>query len=251
MKRITGLFVSFCLLLSLCAPFAFAEGADDDYRDVLVFDGTKRISQFIQEPWPKGEIRICPAVLDTADGSRDVYLVTVRGIDWSAQRANNLMAYFFLLCNRDCRYYNMVKDAIFEYVPAGAAIVIAGHSLGGMVTQRVICDDDLTEAYEFLNAVTFGSPYVVVDKDKREGNLVRLEDTDDVVPKFSLAAFLSPEDYNGAVKLSGGYADNLSDAHNASYQEADVWETFDALGINGGGAVLTLALEGLVTLSAK
>lgn len=132
--------------------------------------------------------------------------------------------------------------------PAGAAIVIYGHSLGGMIAQRIICDSDLTAAYEFVNALTFGSPYVVTDKAKREGTLVSLQDTDDIVPKFSLAIVLSREDYNGGLRRTGGFERDLSGAHNVSYKMNDTWGDLDALGVPDGGAVLTLDLDGIVTL---
>ena len=133
-------------------------------------------------------------------------------------------------------------------LPAGAAIVIYGHSLGGMIAQRIICDSDLTAAYEFLNALTFGSPYIVTDKAKREGTLVSLQDTDDIVPKFSLAIVLSREDYNGGLRRTGGFERDLNGAHNVSYKMNDTWGDLDALGVPDGGAVLTLDLDGLVTL---
>ena len=251
MKKIIAIICALTVAFSLFIPCVYAENAaDDDYKDVLVFERTTQISHFIQEPWPKGEIRICPAVLETEEGERDVYMVTVRGIDWEAKGPNNFFAYLLMLFNKDCRYYLMAKSAISEYVPEGAAIVIAGHSLGGMVVQRLICDDALTEKYEFLNAVTFGSPYFMTDKSKREGNLVRLEDTLVIVPKCSLALFFDREDYNGGVKMTGDW-DNLSDAHNRSYKERGEWGGFDALGVQGGGATVTLDLEKLITLKAQ
>ena len=250
MKKITLLICVLCLVVSFLTPCVCAEETDEAFKDVLVFTSTTQISHFIQEPWPDGEIRICPAILETADGTRDVYLVTVRGIDWTVQGCNHIFAYFAMLGNHDCKYYNLAKSAILDYVPAGATIVMAGHSLGGMVVQRLICDADLTEKYDFLNAVTFGSPYVVTDKSKREGTLVRLEDKSDAVPKCSLALFLSPSDYKGGTKMDGEYKTDLSGAHNVSYKKNKLWGSFDALGVDGGSAVLTLDLDKLVTLSA-
>ena len=252
MKKITALFCIVSLLFLSLVPFAYAEeGTEETYQDELVLHRVTGIAHNIQVSYPRGEIRICPAVLETEDGTRDVYLVTVRGIDRESKGANNFLAYLFLVCNKDCPYYNLVKEAILEYVPEGSAIVIAGHSMGGMVVQRIICDDALTEKYEFLNALTFGSPYVVTDKSKREGELVRFEDADDPAPRFSLAIFMSPSDYNGAIKRDCGNANNIDVAHNWSYYGSPEWAAFDVLGTENGSAILTLDLDNLVALAVR
>ena len=186
--------------------------------------------------------------------------MTVKSLDRYTKGANNLFGALRLVFNKDCQYFNLTKKAILEYVPAGAAIVIAGHSMGGMVVQRIICDDELTARYEFLNAVTFGSPCVVTDKAKREGTLVRFEDADDIIPRFSLALLLSPSDYHGAVKRDCGLKDRpnleypwtyLDLAHNWGYYGCPEWEAFDVLGTEGGSAVLTLDMERLVALVVR
>ena len=245
MKKIISLICVLCLTLSLLIPIAFAE----DGGNVLTLDHSTLLCKFIQETWPKGEIRIGKAVLETGNGSRDIYLVTVRGIDWGEVSPNGLGAYFRLLGNNSCEYYEIVKNNINKYVPEGSAIVAAGHSLGGMVVQRLICDDDLTAKYEFVSSVTFGSPYVVTAKTKREGGLARLEDKSDIVPKFSLAMISSPADYRGGTRRDGGYTGNLLDAHNVSYQASSVWSAFDVLGAEGGSAVIRLPLDSLLTIN--
>ncbi len=247
MKKNTALLCAVFLLLLTFVPFAHAEGSEN----ALVLDRVTWVAHNIQVSYPRGEIRICPAALETEEGARDVYFVTVRSLDRLSKGANNLFGALLLALNRDCRYYNLTKKAILEYVPEGSAIVIAGHSMGGMVVQRIICDDALTERYAFLNAVTFGSPYVVTDKSKREGTLVRFEDADDLIPRFSLAAVLSPADYNGAVKRDCGYGGNLDVAHNWSYYGSPEWAAFDALGVENGSAVLTLDLSRLVALAVR
>ena len=252
MKKATAVICIVFLLFSLFSPGVYAEeGTEGTYQDELVLDRAARVAHNIQVSYPRGEIRICPAELETEDGARGVYLVTVRGIDPVSKGANNLLAYLFLVCNKDCQYYRLVKEAILEYLPEGSAVVIAGHSLGGMVAQRIICDEALTEKYEFLTALTFGSPYVVTDKSKREGELVRFEDADDPAPKFSLAMILSPADYNGAVKRDCGFDGNTDMAHNWSYYGSPEWAAFDALGVENGSAVLTLDLDGLVALAVR
>ena len=105
MKRIIAISLVLCCTLALIVLPTEAE-------NVQTFTCTPDFSHFIQEPEPNGEIRVWPAVLETADGSRPVYLVTLRGIDWSARGANNISAYFSMLFNNGCQYYNLAKDAI-------------------------------------------------------------------------------------------------------------------------------------------
>ena len=251
MKKVTALLCAVSLLLSVFIPYAYAaDEAEEEYKDILVLDSVVYVAHNIQVSYPRGEIRICPALLETDGESRDVFFVTVRSLDREARGANNLLGALLLAFNKDCQYFNLTKQAIFEYVPEGSAIVIAGHSMGGMVVQRIICDDELTEKYEFLTAMTFGSPCVVTDKSKREGNLVRFEDAGDIIPRFSLAVILSPSDYNSAVRKDCGY-DSLDVSHNWSYYGSPEWNGYDALGVEGGSAVLKLDMEKIVALAAR
>lgn len=262
MKKAAVYFCVIFLLFSLAAPCVFAEDeTGEPDQDILLMDCVTEVAHNIQVSYPRGEIRICPAVLETEDGVCDVYFVTVKSLDRLSKGANNLLGALRLAFNKDCQYFNLTKKAIMEYVPAGASIVIAGHSMGGMVVQRIICDNELTASYAFLNALTFGSPCVVTDKAKREGTLVRFEDADDIIPKFSLARLLSPSDYHSAVKRDCGFKQNrsyyeypwtfLDLAHNWGYYACPEWKAFDVLGVEGGSAVLTLDLGRLVALAVR
>ena len=252
MKKIVALILAAFLLFSLFIPFANARGGAENGSDknYLMLDCITDVAQNIQVSYPRGEVRICPAVLKTGKSSRDVFFVTVRSLDRLSKGANNLVDALSLTFGGNCQYFNLTKQAIIEYVPEGSAIVIAGHSMGGMVVQKIICDDYLTEKYEFLNAVTFGSPCIVTDKSGREGNLVRFEDVGDIIPKFSLALLFDRNDYNSAVRRDGGY-NSLDVSHNASYYISPEWEDFDALGVENGNAVLTLDLDRLTALALR
>ena len=252
MKKTVAFIFAAVLLLSVFIPFAGAEDAPeiDADKDILVLDCVMAVAQNIQVSYPRGEIRICPAVLETGETARDVYFVTVRSLDRLSKGANNLIDALSLTFGDNCQYFNLTRQAIMEYVPEGSAIVIAGHSMGGMVVQKIICDKYLTENYEFLNAVTFGSPCIVTDKSNREGNLVRFEDEGDIIPKFSLALLFDRSDYNSAVRRDCGY-DSLDVSHNAGYYISPEWEAYDALGIENGDAVLTLNLDCLTALAVR
>ena len=252
MKRIVSFICAAVLLVSLFIPFADAEDGSENAsnKDVLVLDCVMAVAQNIQVSYPRGEIRICPAILETGDDARDVFFVTVRSLDRLAKGPNNLLGALRLTFGGNCQYFNLTRQAIMEYVPEGSAIVIAGHSMGGMVVQKIICDEYLTENYEFLNAVTFGSPCVLTDKSRREGNLVRFEDAGDIIPKLSLALLFDRSDYNSAVRRDCGY-DSLDVSHNAGYYISPEWDAFDALGAENGSAALTLDLEHLTALAVR
>ena len=128
--------------------------------------------------------------------------------------------------------------------------MLAGHSLGGMIAQQLMCAEEITSRYEVLNTLTFGSPYVVVDTDKREGRLVRLEEQYDIIPKFSVAFLLAPDDYKGAIKRAGPYSGDTDAAHNRSYRNMDVWGGFDALGTENGAAKLVLDRDAVASMRA-
>ena len=252
MKKTVAFICAAVLLFSLFVPFANAEDGPEKEpdKDTLLLDRVTAVAQNIQVSYPRGEVRICQAVLETGKTSRDVYFVTVRSLDRLSKGANNLIDALSLTFGGNCQYFNLTKQAITEYIPEGSAIVSAGHSMGGMVVQKIICDADLTENYEFLNALTFGSPCIVTDKSHREGTLVRFEDTRDFIPKLSLAVLFDRSDYDSAVRRDGGY-DSLDVSHNASYYISDEWEAFDALGTENGDATLTLDLDTLTALAAR
>ena len=255
MKRILSVLLILCLCLLSSSPCAYARGqaapaqAPTENRTVAL-NGMPDVARFIQAPEPDGELHIAPAVLQTADGEADVYFVAICGIDWFMRGVNNFFAYLLVSFNYGNRYQALVRDAILRYVPEGAKLVLAGHSLGGMIAQQLICAEELTSRYEILNTLTLGSPYVVVDTAQREGDLVRLEDRYDTVPRASIAAFVSPANYNGAIKEDSPYAGDPNGAHNHSYMRGDIWGAYDVLGEKDGGARLFLDSAAMVTIQA-
>ena len=195
----------------------------------------------------EGEIHISPALLTTAEGEEEVYFVGVYGATGTLKKANNVIACFLCAFNLSSRYYEMVRDAVLEHVPEGAKIVFAGHSLGGMVEQQLSCTEAITSRYEVLNVLTVGSPYVAVDAGKREGTLVRFADRHDVIPKLGPGVFMSAGRMGLTVK-DCGYLGDPDGAHNLSYRRGDIWGEYDALGVCGGGATLTVSLPDVVNI---
>ena len=172
--------------------------------------------------------------------AKDVYLICLSGTDTDAE--NTTTGYWTDLLSGfefDNKYVQNVKKAIMENIPANSNIILAGHSLGGMVCQQVAAESELKSNYNILNTVTFGSP--LIDGFSREGTVKRLGDTSDIVPYLSVSTF-----YNiiwqaaGLNTEDGGYGWDVLSAHCESYNRNDVWGAYDVVGAKNGGATLSL-----------
>ena len=262
MKKFLSVILALCLMLLPMAVFAAAADADaadadapevageePSVQETLVLASVADVAAFII---PNGscEIQIAPAVLTTADGAQDVYFVALRGAGAAIHKANNVMACFLSAFNLSSKYYQMVRDAVFEYVPEGSKVVLAGHSLGGMVGQQLSCAEEFTSKYELLNTLNVGSPAVLTKNENREGTLVRCVDKQDVIPKLSPCALMNIQHYNDCIRIDGGYLGDPDGAHNKSYQRDDLWGEYDALGVKGGVAVITLQSADITALVA-
>ena len=245
MKKAISVLLACCLCALALAPCAAAQETGP-----LTLSNAPAIADFILTAEFGGELRIAPATLETAEGSREVWVVTLQGIDWLMRGSNNIFSYLMVSFNTSSSYYNFAKNGILQNVPEGAALVLAGHSLGGMIAHQLMCAEEITSRYEVLYTLTFGSPYVVVDTDKREGRLVRFEEKYDIIPRVSVAILLAPDDYKGEIKRAGPYTGDKDGAHNRSYRNIDVWGDFDALGTENGTAKLTLDRDAVASMGA-
>ncbi len=262
MKKFIALLLTCCLLALPMLSFAAAQtvtptDAENDPAEVpadeiFTFTSVADVASVIlnKELLPWGEVYITPATLTTEEGEEDVYFVCFRGTGHTMDKANNLIACFLSAFNRDSGYLRLAKQYLNKYVPEGAKLVLSGHSLGGMIAQQLICTDEITERYEILNTLTYGSPYVVTSAAHREGPLVRCVDKFDVIPKFSPAIFVTPSNYRNAVTIDGGYLGDPDGAHNLSYPRADLWGGYDVFGVKCGTASLTFHRADLLILSA-
>ncbi len=177
-------------------------------------------------------LRIVPAVLTRHDESRAVYLVAMLGMKEIEEQVNSRKG------GGTGPYAALVKETLFQTVPAGSALVFAGHSLGGMTAQLLRCDRELQESYEILNVLCGGSPLMETETEG-EGTLHRLTDVWDMIPYIrstSLCAFF--RQIKTAHRESGCYFLNPDGAHNESYVRGDVWGDYDVFGEKGGAAAL-------------
>ena len=247
MRKMTALLPALCLFGLAFSPCAAAREAEPG---PYVMSSAAAVAEFIFSPEFRGELHFAPATLETAEGSQEVWLVTLMGINFYTRNSNNIFSYLHAAFNTRGKYFNRAKEGILRNVPEGAKLVMAGHSLGGMIAHQLMCAEEITSRYEVLTTLTFGSPYVVVDPAKREGRLVRFEEKYDIIPRVSLAILLAPDEYKGAIQRAGPYSGDTDGAHNRSYRNIDVWGDFDALGTENGAAKLVVDRNAVTSMGA-
>lgn len=186
-----------------------------------------------------GEIAVTPAELTVDGETRDIYIAAAMGTCYDMKKLNNPLACVQSAFNFKSKYYKLVRSVIEDCVPEGSAVVLLGHSLGGMIMQQMRTDPSLTEKYEILRTITVGSPFIMTKKKLREGDLRRFADVSDTVPKLSPALIFSRKNHKDAAFEDGGYDGDMDAAHNRSYREAEVWEKYDAFGDENGNAYFT------------
>ncbi|MBQ6092161.1 MAG: hypothetical protein IJL00_00625 [Clostridia bacterium] len=229
-----------CLtLLFVCTCPAFAQDAGTVCSTAAELLDFVIVSRQYTTP-----LRIVPATLTQNGESRSVYLVAMLGMKEKEGQVNSQKG------GGTGPYAALVKETLFQTVPAGSALVFAGHSLGGMTAQILRCDKQLQDTYEILNVLCGGSPLMEVEADG-EGSLHRLTDIWDLIPYIrstSLCAFI--RQIKTAHRESGCYFLNPDGAHNDSYGRNDVWGSYDVFGEKGGTAELQFYPEQICAYGA-
>ena len=188
----------------------------------------------------KETFEINKALLYSNDAkAREIYLVALRGTDqsWDKNDVLGIPVCLRSFLNLKNIYFEEVKKAIFDTVPCGSPLVLAGHSLGGMILEQISADKDINDNYLILNLLTIGSPYVKV-----KGRICpfhRVADKTDIIPwlGFSVAANLFT---HKPVFKNNGYFGNPLGAHTDSYRDSESWREYDCFGIYKGGHVIVL-----------
>ena len=234
--KLLAFLLAFIMLLGLTP--AFAAGNQKTYTNaaeiaVLVSDGYNQGT--------KGPITITKGTLKSGWSSKTVYLITLSGTEMVFNQSTEYITDLFCGFNLNNAYYSNAVNVILANVPKNANLIIAGHSLGGMVAQQIASDSSIKKNYNVLNTVTFGSPLLSLGT--REGTVKRLGDKKDFVPALSVqSVFIPLWAYVGLNKEDGGYSNPIT-AHKESYKRADVWGKYDVTGTKNGGAKLTLDLD--------
>ena len=239
LTRFLAIVMIVCMLLGGAVAYA---------ATTRTYSTAPEIYQLVRDGYNKGEkgpISIVKGTLKSGWSSKTVYLVTLSGtelvLNQSTEAITDLLSGFNL---QSPYYYNVVK-VITQNIPRGSNLVLAGHSLGGMIAQQVSADPTVKAGYNILNVVCFGSPLLAAGF--REGTIRRLGDVSDPVPYLSGNLFVTPlRAVLGLNREDGHYYLTPITAHNSSYGRADVWGRYDVLGNKYGGAKLTLDLDSRV-----
>ena len=236
-KKIIVLVMALVMVFGTTAAFAADNRtyttAPEIYR--LVRDGYNQGSQ--------GPISIVKGTLKKGlFTSKTVYLVTLSGTELVLNQSTEVLTDLFSGFNLDNAYYSNVVSVICQNIPQGSNLIIAGHSLGGMVAQQVAGNSTVKSRYNILNTVTFGSP--LLSAGTREGTVKRLGDVSDVVPFLSVHTLVNTVwAMAGLNREDGGYYMRPITAHNESYGRSDVWGRYDVTGTKNGGYNLVLDMS--------
>ena len=237
MKRFIATLIAFTLILSVLMTSVSASSA--------TYTNAAEIAQLVDDGYnqgTKGPITITKGTLKTTFSSKTVYLITLSGTEWVFNQSTEALTDLFSGFNLQNSYYYNVVNIISANVPKGSNLILAGHSLGGMIAQQVAADTTIKRYYNILNTVTFGSP--LLSNGSREGTVRRLGDVSDIVPLLSVQTILSPlRALAGLNREDGGYYLQPITAHTECYTRTDVWGKYDVTGTKYGSAKLILDLS--------
>ena len=190
----------------------------------------------------QGPISITKGTLKSGLSSKTVYLVTLSGTELVLNQSTGVLTDLLSGFNLNNVYYANTVNVIKANVPKNANLIIAGHSLGGMIAQQVAADSGIKSRYNVLNTVCFGSPLLAAGS--REGTVRRLGDVSDPVPYLSGSLFNNTIwAIMGLNREDGGYGIRGITAHNQSYFRTDLWGRYDVTGTKYGSAKLILDLD--------
>lgn len=158
----------------------------------------------------------------------DVYLVTLSGTEDVENQTTDWKTDLQAGFGFESDYTRNVVQTILENVPEGSNLFIAGHSLGGMVAQQVIADEQIKERYEVKFTVTFGSP-AVGQGSGREGQIRRMGVHNDVVPNLStnIGGNISGTNWEGRGKYG---VNQFVKAHCEGYLRDDIFGHWNVCG---------------------
>ena len=241
LKR-TARVLALVLILAGLLGGVLAYAADSDLKTYTRADEIYTLVRDGYNGGVKGPISITRGTLKSGLSTKAVYLVTLSGTELVLNQSTEVITDLLSGFNLESAYYRNVVNVIRANVPKNANLILAGHSLGGMIAQQVAANSTIKSNYNVLNTVCFGSPLLAAGF--REGTVRRLGDVSDPVPYLSGNLFVTPlRAILGLNREDGHYYLAPITAHNQSYSRADLWGKYDVTGTKYGGAKLTLDLS--------
>ena len=224
-------------------------GADDpanlNNRNTTGTRTVKKVYQtfrYTQEAHPisgQGCFSITKGTLKQDGKKCDVYLIAAHGLEGSAFGQDcDMESCIKAGMEQSGAYLNDFMKVIKDNVPKGANLILAGHSLGGMVSQQAAANKTMQKRYHILHVITWGSPLIA--KGQIEGQLHRMCAAGDVVPLMSEYTFTDPDAQFGDRNREEADVIPVIQSHVEGYNDKNAWKDYDALGIKGGNAVLRM-----------
>ena len=254
MKKFSALVASVALVSLL---FGCSDIAEDENDGILQEESRAAQSSFVKytqaneictytyqgyNGGQKGPIIVTQGTLDNGWTSTNVYLITLSGTEIIENQSTGYLTDALSGFNQKSKYYTNVVSVIERNIPKNSNLILAGHSLGGMIAQQVSADNTIKADYNVMNVVTFGSP--LLSAGSREGTVRRLGDQSDLVPYMSGSLVNNTVwAIAGLNRENGGYGMNAYAAHTESYLRSDEWGAYDVTGKKHGTATLTLNLN--------
>ena len=227
------------LLLVLTVPAFAASG-----KKINKVTQANQTYLYTQDAHPlngNGPISITEGTLYRGGKKCKIYLVAMHGTETSAI-GSSVDTYNDGLAGSEQEgpYMREIMAAMKEVIPKDANVILAGHSLGGMVGQQIAADKAMQKRYNIINIITWGSPLICGGK--VEGELHRLCDTGDLVPYMGSNVATEGLDaaYDSTRHEEHWKEGTIFNTHPQSYGKASVWGKYDAVGVKGGDAVLKM-----------
>jgi pimeloyl-ACP methyl ester carboxylesterase len=238
--RILSSLLAVLLLVSMLIGGSVASATN-----TVTYTNATEIYTYVRDGYNQGSqgpISITKGTLKSGLSSKTVYLVTLSGTELVLNQSTGVLTDLLSGFNLNNVYYANTVNIIKANVPKNANLIIAGHSLGGMIAQQVAADSGIKSRYNVLNTVCFGSPLLAAGS--REGTVRRLGDVSDPVPYLSGSLFNNTIwAIMGLNREDGGYGIRGITAHNQSYFRTDLWGRYDVTGTKYGSAKLILDLD--------
>lgn len=243
-KRIAMVFTAALIITSF-----IVSGLSSKAADYTTYTNAAEVCQHVYKGYNEGvygPITVTKGTLKQSFGrNKEVYLITLSGTEFVNNQSTGVITDLLSGFNLNNAYSKNVVKVICNNIPKGSNLILAGHSLGGMIAQQTAANKTIKNNYNILNTVTFGSP--LLSAGSREGTIKRLGDTSDVVP-YASGSLINNTAWAiaGLNREDGGY--NLlscKSAHVESYLRPDVWGKYDVTGTKYGKSVLILDLDTL------
>ena len=219
--------------------------ADINARNVTGTRTCKKVYQtfrYTQEAHPisgQGCFSITKGTLKQNGKNTTIYLIASHGLETSSfGQDNDLISCLYAGTEQTSAYLKDMIKIVKDNVPKNANIILAGHSLGGMVSQQFAANKSMQKRSNILHVVTWGSPLIC--KGQIEGELHRMCSAGDVVPLLSVNTV---KDFDAQINdRNREEADVIPviQSHVDGYNDKDAWKDYDAIGVKNGSAVLKM-----------